>query len=238
MPICPRPLGSTYSASSRPIFSTTCWCEKNGAGGSRTKPYASSRGRLVSYERRYSSVVIKTTMPSSGAEIKSCPRGYGGRIAALCRSSVNCVSRGDRDAISADSSRLYCWGNFNVVVAVGARRDAGSSFGSRPRARRHRRRHDRRRHNRARAASGYRRSGDRPRVRYIGAVCARRARQAGRTRAAPVGASRSRRRQRRCVQTPSRVRAARRRGLREHGARARRPGARHGANAARSSRRA
>src|SRR5438094_10149468 len=53
---------------------TIAWCEKNGAGGSRSTPYASSRGRLVSSVSRYSNVVMTTTISSSGTPVKRSRR--------------------------------------------------------------------------------------------------------------------------------------------------------------------
>src|SRR5947209_2510255 len=50
--------------------STIAWCEKDGAAGARSTPYASSRGRLVSSVSRYSKVVMTTTMSSSGTPVK------------------------------------------------------------------------------------------------------------------------------------------------------------------------
>src|SRR5437667_8806371 len=68
--ICPRRRGSTWSPRIFAMRSTIAWWEKNGAGGSRSTPYASSRGRFVSSVSRYSKVVMTTTMPSSRAQVK------------------------------------------------------------------------------------------------------------------------------------------------------------------------
>src|SRR2546422_6159948 len=51
--------GSTWSAQILASCNTSDWCEKNGAGGSRKTPIASSRIRLVSsVSYRYSSAVM------------------------------------------------------------------------------------------------------------------------------------------------------------------------------------
>ncbi len=166
-------------------------------------------------------------MSSSDAEIK---RRQPSRL-ALCSCIRRCpqvVDRGDRNADSAHVRQRAYRSRCHV------HRASAGAIRARAGARGHRRRHDRRHDTRPCASARHRRAGNRARVRHVGAVRLCGARQAGGTRAAPVGASRDGQRTIRRVQTAACICRDRRRCLRECGAgegrarsrqRARRPGA-------------